>query len=192
MGIKPWTNTDQVILATPYGRGAVLQTSYNGQAKCEMNEIELIDWAKPALTRGRKKPAVLFSPISFPPVDPKIGDEVQSIFGHGKVMEIREDRRLVVRISSWRLARRSMVTCYLSKDSVRVIRPIPVSRMNIHEKIQHAQDLKASATTSFSAKLYQEALVLYAKAVDTVRYVQHNTSSSNENRSSGCHDYLLQ
>lgn len=182
MGIKPCTNTDQVIVATPYGRGSVLRRTYNAQAKREMNEIELIDWAQPALTKGRKKPAVLFSPTSFPPVDPEIGDQVQSVFGHGKVMEIREDQILVVRISSWRLARRSMVTCYLSKDSVRVIPPISVSRMNIWEKIEYAQDLKASGQENFSAKRYREAFVLFSKAVDTVRYVQHNTTSSNENR----------
>lgn len=59
---------------------------------------------------------------------------------------------------------------------------MPVSKMNVHEKIEYAQDLKASATSNFSAKRYQEALDFYAKAVDTVRYVQHDTSSSNENR----------
>lgn len=83
MGIEPCTNTYQAILATPYGRGICLQ---NAQAKRKMNEIELIDWAQPTLMRGRKKPAILFSPTSFPPVDPKMGDQVQTGFGHGKVL----------------------------------------------------------------------------------------------------------
>mmetsp|Transcript_40000 Transcript_40000/g.96516 ORF Transcript_40000/g.96516 Transcript_40000/m.96516 type:complete len:375 (-) Transcript_40000:1394-2518(-) len=99
-----------------------------------------------------------------------------------KVMDIRQDQTLVVRISSWRLARRSVVTCYLSKGCVRVVQPIPVSRMNIYEKIEHAQDLKAEASVCFTSKRYQEALALYAKAVDTVRYIQHDANSSNENR----------
>jgi len=174
MAVKP-------ILATPYGRGVVVQTSYNADSRCLMKGIELIDWAKPTL-KGSKKPAMLFSPISFPLVEPEIGDTVQSIFGHGKVMDIRQDQTLVVRISSWRLARRSVVTCYLSKGCVRVVQPIPVSRMNIYEKIEHAQDLKAEASVCFTSKRYQEALALYAKAVDTVRYIQHDANSSNENR----------
>mmetsp|Transcript_40000 Transcript_40000/g.96518 ORF Transcript_40000/g.96518 Transcript_40000/m.96518 type:complete len:102 (-) Transcript_40000:2433-2738(-) len=78
MAVKP-------ILATPYGRGVVVQTSYNADSRCEMKGIELIDWAKPTL-KGSKKPAMLFSPISFPLVEPEIGDTVQSIFGHGKVL----------------------------------------------------------------------------------------------------------
>lgn len=79
MGVKP-------ILATPYGRGVVVQTSYNAVSKCEMKRIELIDWAKPAM-KGLNKPTMLFSPVSFPPVEPEIGDTVQSTFGHGKVSE---------------------------------------------------------------------------------------------------------
>ena len=102
-----------------------------------------------------------------------------------QITEIRDDQVVVVRISSWRLARRSIVTCYLSQDAVEVVRPRRVFEMTVHEKIEHAQELKEQASTEFSKKQYSEALTLYAKAVDAVRYVQHTSGSTNEVRYAG-------
>lgn len=104
--------------------------------------------------------------------------------------DIRDHQTVVVRISSWRLARRSVVTCFLSKDAVRVVRPHSIYEMNVHEKIEHAQELKEEASSRFAAKGYEEALKLYSKAVDAVRYVQHTSGSSNEIRYVSKHQTL--
>lgn len=89
---------------------------------------------------------------------------------------------VVVRISSWRLARRAVVTCFLSIDAVCVVLPHDVHEMTVHEKIEYAQDLKTEASSKFGLSNYNEALKLYAKAVDAVRNVQHTSGSSNEMR----------
>jgi hypothetical protein len=75
-----------------------------------------------------------------------------------------------------------MVTCYLSPNAVQVVRPSKIYEMNIHEKVEHAQELKQEASAKFASKEYEDALQLYAKAVDTVRYVQHKKDSTNELR----------
>jgi hypothetical protein len=50
-----------------------------------MMEIELTDWTKAKVSRGRRRPSMLFSPTKFPPVNPELGDEVITLFGRGKV-----------------------------------------------------------------------------------------------------------
>jgi tetratricopeptide (TPR) repeat protein len=183
---------DQFLVQTPYGRGTVRRTRKEYKSNQEpvvMREIELTDWIKPKATKGIQKPSILYSPTEFPSVPPEVGSHVMTIFGHGKVVELRRNNdnegvitTVVVRISSWRLAGRSLVTCYLASSSVQVLRPQTVYEMNAYDKVEHAQELKQQANVQFTAKNYNAALELYAQAVDTVRYVQHTRDSSNELR----------
>jgi len=57
-----------------------------------------------------------------------------------------------------------------------------LSEMNAQERVEFAQRQKASAAKVFKDKQHQHALNLYAGAVDSVRFVQHDASSSNETR----------
>jgi hypothetical protein len=175
---------NQALVKTPYGKGLVIRTGKdeaNGQEL--MREIELVDWMRPGASTRPQRASILYSPTKFPSITPAVGSEVTTIYGRGKVVELRDDDQVVVvRISSWRLAGRSMVTCYLSPDAVQVVRPSKIYEMSIHEKVEHAQELKQEASAKFALKEYENALQLYAKAVDTVRYVQHKKDSTNELR----------
>jgi hypothetical protein len=77
-------DNDKIVVQTPYGRGMVLRTrqAISGNS---MMEIELTDWTKAKVSRGRRRPTMLFSPTKFPPANPEIGDEVITQFGRGKV-----------------------------------------------------------------------------------------------------------
>jgi tetratricopeptide (TPR) repeat protein len=176
---------DQALVETPYGQGVVVRTRTNPDTEhATIREIELLDWTKPYSGRGPNKvPNMLYSPLEFPSVAPMVGSEVSTLYGRGKVSEVREGGQMVVvNVSSWRLAGRSTVMCYLSTKSVQVIRPKKVFDMTIFEKVEHAQQLKKQASSKFSEKQYSEALHLYAEAVDAVRYVQHKKDSTNELR----------
>jgi hypothetical protein len=54
--------------------------------------------------------------------------------------------------------------------------------MNVFEKVEYANDLKQQATAKFKKKDYHGALELFARAIDAVRYVQHEADSTNELR----------
>lgn len=126
--------------------------------------------------------ATLYSPVDFPSVAPQIGDEVMTQYGRGTVEEIKlrdNDSIHQVRISSWRLADRNHVVCYLNHNSVRVVRKKRLYEMTVYEKVEYAQLLKHKATAQFGAKSYSEALELYSKSIEAVRYVQHSKSSNN-------------
>ena len=175
---------DQALVETPYGKGLVIRTRKDGKnGNALMREIALTDWVKPERSKGPQRPSKLFSPTKFPSVKPEIGNDVMTVYGRGKVIELRPNDQCVVQISSWRLAGRSKVTCYLARDAVQVVRPHKQYEMTVHEKVEHGQELKKQASTMFCAKKYKEALELYAKAVDAVRYAQHTKDSSNELRS---------
>ena len=175
---------DQALVQTPYGKGMVIRTRRDDSNAISMREIELTDWVKPKRSTGRpQRPSKLYSPAKFPSVKPEVGSEVITIFGRGKVVETRNDQMVAVKISSWRLAGRSIVTCYIRQDAVQVVRPHKHYEMNAYEKVEHGQHLKQEASAKFAVKKYEEALELYAKAVDAVRYVQHTKDSSNELRS---------
>jgi hypothetical protein len=174
-------DTHQALVQTPYGRGMVIRTRKQEHSEDVMREVELRDWVKPASPTGTPRPSILYSTTKFPSVKPEIGDEVLTIYGRGRVLDIRAGQ-IVVRISSWRLAGRSLVTCYLSPSAVEVVRSKKIYEMSVEEKIEHAMEIKEKATKTFAAKEYGDALELYARAVDTVRYVQHKANSSNEMR----------
>jgi tetratricopeptide (TPR) repeat protein len=174
---------DQKLVMTPYGNAMVIRTlRHKDSGEIKMQELELTDWVKPSSGSGPQKPSMLYSPTEFPSVEPQIGDEVMTIYGRGRVVDIRANSMVVVRISSWRLASRSIVTCYLSRDAVQVVRPKTLYEMSTVERIEHAQELKQKASEKFSAKEYEEALIFYSKAVDAVRYVQHSKEIENETR----------
>eukprot|EP00980_Cylindrotheca_fusiformis_P017580 scaffold5517_cov135-Cylindrotheca_fusiformis.AAC.10 len=168
------------VVETPYGRGVVLRTRHP-EDDIVVREIDLSDLRQHRVS-GSRKCFMLFSPSDYPPAKPQLGDEVITLFGRGKVIEERYHQMVVVRISSWRLARRAVVSCSLSADALRVVKPPSVSEMNVHEKIEYAQELKGEAADRFVARNYADALKIYSEAIDTVRYVQHTTGSSNEIR----------
>ena len=176
---------NQFLVQTPYGRGMVIRTRKKEDGSVQMRELELLDWRRPEsdAAKGLNRPATLFSPVDFPSVEPQVDDEVLTIYGRGRVTEVRSDmNQVVVRLSSWRLAGRSVVYCYLSKEAVQVVRPKKIYEMSVYEKVEKAQELKQEAARQFAAKDYKGALQTYARAIDTVRYVQHKPDSSNEVR----------
>ncbi|GAX17407.1 hypothetical protein FisN_5Hh052 [Fistulifera solaris] len=169
---------DQQVVITPYGKGLVVRTRKHVDG---VQEIELIDW-KGATYSGPNRPATLFTSTKFPSVPPVVGDDVLTTYGRGKVLELRNNDQAVVLLSSWRLAGRSRVKCYLSLSSLRVLRAKKLYEMSVYEKVEHGQELKNEATAFFQRKEYEKALNVYSHAVDAVRYVQHKKDSSNEVR----------
>lgn len=168
---------DQRVVQTPYGRGLVVKTRTNDS----IQEVELLDW-KPARTTN--KPPVLYSPQSFSSVAPLVGDDVVCLFGRGRVLSVDEaSQKCLVQLTSWRLAQRSTVNCYLSiPTSVSVVRKKTLYEMNCFEKVEYAQEEKNTATRHFLNKDYNLALEHYDRAVTSVRYVQHDANSTNELR----------
>jgi tetratricopeptide (TPR) repeat protein len=173
----------QYIVQTPYGRGMVVRTRTTSDGHIH-RELELMDWVR--ATTGMDRPATLYTTqTDFPSVPPHVGDEVVTLYGRGVVEQIRQDTDMafaVVKLSSWRLAGRSRVTCTLALLSVQVVRTQRLYEMNVYEKVDYAQQLKQEASTFFARKDYPQALTLYARAVDAVRYVQHQADSSNHVR----------
>jgi tetratricopeptide (TPR) repeat protein len=178
---------DQLLVVTPYGEGLVVRTRKNAvDGRVQMREIELNGWEKAfESASGRPvRPTTLFSPTDFPSVTPTVGSDVLCLYGRGRVIEIRTTGAadhvvVVVRLSSWRLAHRSLVTCYLDISAVRMVRPKQTYEMSVTEKVERAMELKAEAAGQFTKKYYGTALRTYAKAVDAVKYVQHKPDSSN-------------
>lgn len=182
---------DQRIVNTPYGKGIVIRTRKNNavqQKSASMHEIELvgrmIDSREKVPSPTSKKPQMLYTPIKFPSVSPVVGSDVLTKWGRGKVKEIRDDdgKTHVVKLSSWRLANRSSVFCYVSARECEVVKPRRIYDMDVFEKVEHANELKQQATAKFKNKDYHGALELFAGAVDAVRYVQHGLNSTNELR----------
>lgn len=183
----------QYLIRTPYGNGLTVRTRKATKDAPQMRQIELVDWknstsseaaANNPSKKGVVKPAYLYSSVDFPSVDAQVGDEVECVYGRGKVTEIRKEdesnkKTLVVLLSSWRLATRSRVTCYLDPQAVRVVRSKKLYEMTVHERVEAAMEFKTKANKDFAAKEYRTALQSYAKAVDAVRYVQHKTDSDN-------------
>jgi tetratricopeptide (TPR) repeat protein len=196
---------DQRLVVTPYGPGLVVRTrrtatsysSRHGSAYSKenvvMREIELTGWSSSSMhdenpnSGSPVRPEMLYSPVDYPSVTPVVGSDVLCPFGRGRVEEVRrsdmnEDgpiQGVVVRLSSWRLARRCTVVCYLDITSVQTVRSKRVYEMSIVEKIEHAMELKQKAANKFGQRQYEAALVIYTHAVDAVKYVQHTPDSTN-------------
>lgn len=157
-----------------------------------MKDVELSDWTTAVASGGQVRPATLYTATDYPSVSPDVGDDVLTHFGRGRVVEIRvKSNCLVVLLSSWRLAGRSRVTCYLSlrqKDlknetsHVQVVRHKKLYEMSVYEKVEQALVHKEKAGKLFAVKDYAAALDTYSRAVDAVKYVQHQSDSSNHVR----------
>jgi hypothetical protein len=88
------------------------------------------------------------------------------------VIKVRQ-HQVVVRLSSWHLAGRSTVTCYLSITAVEVVRS-KLYEMSVYEQSGLPR------TQEENRRLYRQELQCgvntYASAVDAVRYVQHKST----------------
>eukprot|EP00531_Pseudo-nitzschia_arenysensis_P003897 CAMPEP_0116151382 /NCGR_PEP_ID=MMETSP0329-20121206/20065_1 /TAXON_ID=697910 /ORGANISM="Pseudo-nitzschia arenysensis, Strain B593" /LENGTH=484 /DNA_ID=CAMNT_0003647987 /DNA_START=114 /DNA_END=1568 /DNA_ORIENTATION=+ len=185
---------DQLIVETPYGKGIVVRTRKNddGERKStSMYEIQMVELAKLSLeNREEVTPSnlsnikMLYTPIKYPSISPVVGSNVITKWGRGKVIEIRDDdmKTHVVQLSSWRLANRSSVFCYVCAEECEVVKPRKLYDMDVFQKVEYANELKQSATIKFKEKDYHGALELFARAIDAVRYVQHGKDSTNELR----------
>ena len=215
---------DQYLVKTPYGRGLVVRTRAAAGAAV-IREIRLVDWDK-AVKAGQKKAAaspraagrnaaVLYSAAEYASVDIQQGDDVQTMLGRGRVLNILSVKVKIpspthnvnvngdaphlpdspdsihhltkyhIQLTSWRLAGRSTVKCFLfntPRCPIQVLRKKTLAEMTARERVDFAQRQKASAVQVFALKKYQQALNIYAGAVDAVRYVQYDADSSNECR----------
>lgn len=168
---------NQAIVETPYGgRGLVVRT----RRQTGIKEIRLLEWEMAGV--AKLKP-MLYTARSYPSVAPLMGDDVLTTFGRGTVVElIRPTQVVVVELTRWRLANRSRVKCYLQRKDVQVLRKKTMAEMDGYERVAHAQQFKLKANAHFSHKLYDQALLTYAEAVEAVRYVQHDSNSNNQVR----------
>jgi tetratricopeptide (TPR) repeat protein len=169
---------NQALVVTPYGRGLVLRSSRDDGIR----EVQLTEWEMASSRRGVPPNAMLYTHQNFPSVKPLNGDHVTCQWGRGVIQAIRKDGTIVVELSSWRLANRSQVKCYLEPSAVQVVRKKTKSEMDVFERVELANEYKALANKQFAQKLYEPAVLTYSKAVDAVRYVQHDANSSNEVR----------
>ena len=181
-------DADQAIVQTPYGRGLVIRSRPDG-----IKETQLLEWGEddhpssPGSRRRRPKrsPNMLYSSTPFPSVPVMVGDDVTCRFGRGVVKNIDRVRgtkkpKYTIELKSWRLSGRSSVICYVTECSV--VRKHTLSEMDVFEKVELAQSQKAKATGYFSTKDFDKALMTYATAVDAVRNIQHDSTSTNEVR----------
>mmetsp|Transcript_11067 Transcript_11067/g.17055 ORF Transcript_11067/g.17055 Transcript_11067/m.17055 type:complete len:413 (+) Transcript_11067:70-1308(+) len=172
-------DANQAMVATPYGRGLVVRSGRDDGIR----EIQLTEWElTPSRSARRFRGAILYSPSDYPSVKILKGDDVICLWGRGKVSEIRPNGMVAVKLNSWRLAKRSLVNCYLRSSDVQVVRKKTQSEMTVYERVEFSKECKKLANEQFSQKSYEAALNKYSKAVDAIRYVQHDNCSSNEIR----------
>ncbi|KAL3798826.1 hypothetical protein HJC23_004614 [Cyclotella cryptica] len=187
----------QAIVQTPYGRGLILRTRRADNIK----EVQLLEWESVSSSFKRTNhPIMLYTSEDYPSVRPHVGDDVICSYGRGRIKEISlmppvqtesptnktghaQRVKYSIVLSSWRLRGRSTVTCHIISPPPRVVRKHTLSEMDAHEKVELAQSQKFKATEFFSKKKdYTLALNAYAGALDAVRNVQHDHSSTNEVR----------
>jgi hypothetical protein len=89
-----------------------------------------------------------------------VGDVVLCAYGRGRVVQVCSDtQKVAIRLSSWRLAGRSKVTCYLASKDVVVVRLKKISEMSVQEMLGFVQELKEKAAREFAAEDYAAALL---------------------------------
>lgn len=131
---------------------------------------------------NRGEPNMLYTPKDYPSVPACVGDDVICQYGRGILKEISSDSsNYTIELSSWRLSGRSNVTCHVTTPP-KVVRKHSLSEMDATERVALAKSLKAQAANYFADKDYDSALNTYASAVDKVRNVQHDHTSTNEVR----------
>lgn len=185
-------DADQAIVQTPYGRGIILRTRKADNIK----EVQLLEWESMCRpSSGPNKPIILYTSINYPSVQPHVGDDVICSYGRGRVKEVSilpsstskstklPRLKYSIALSSWRIRGRANVTCHVISPPPRVVRKHTLSEMDAYERVELAQSQKIKATEYFSKKKdYTLALNSYAGALDAVRNVQHDSSSTNEVR----------
>ena len=150
-----------------------------------MQVVELLDWA--LSSSNINKFPKLYSTAYLPSVRPMIGDDVICTYGRGTVLKLPskdgdQKNHLVVHIKSWRLqgdSNKNKVLCYLLPHQVYVVRKKTLHEMDVYERVENANKCKQEANASFANQQYKQALTKYEKAVDSVRYVQHDADSNN-------------
>ena len=131
---------------------------------------------------NRGEPNMLYTPKDYPSVPACVGDDVICQYGRGILKEVSSDNsNYTIELSSWRLSGRSNVTCHVTTPP-KVVRKHSLSEMDATERVALAKSLKAQAANYFADKDYDSALNTYASAVDKVRNVQHDHTSTNEVR----------
>lgn len=179
-------DADQVIVQTDFGRGIIVRTRKSDGIK----EIRLLgdnkstNSSSPAYFVGGREPNMLYTPKDYPSVPPCVGDDVICQYGRGVLKEIiasDDDKKYTIELASWRLSGRSNVTCHVT-TAPKVVRKHTLSEMDSAERVDLAKRRKAQAAKYFAEKDYNGALNTYATAVDLVRNVQHDHTSSNEVR----------
>ena len=172
-------DADQVIVQTDFGRGLIVRTRKSDGIK----EIRLGDVKSSSSSPAfrRREPNMLYTPKDYPSVPPCIGDDVICEYGRGVLKEIADDK-YTIELASWRLSGRSNVTCHVVSSPPKVVRKHALHEMDSAEKVALAKSQKAEAAKCFSEKDYTGALNTYASAVDKVRNVQHDHTSTNEVR----------
>ena len=169
-------DADQVIVQTDFGKGLIVRTRKSDGIK----EIRLGDVQSSTRAFRRREPNMLYTPKDYPSVPPSIGDDVICEYGRGVLKEIDDDK-YTIELASWRLSGRSNVTCHVTTVP-KVVRKHTLAEMDSAEKVALAKSQKVQAATYFAEKDYSGALNTYASAVDKVRNVQHDHTSSNEVR----------
>lgn len=191
----PPEDSDQCIINTPFGRGLVIKTRKDTD---NIKEVEMLEWQDFASTNpASSSKQMLYTSIDYPSVTPHVGDDVVCQYGRGRITHIskvmanrgeEEEKKknpilkYTIRLSSWKIGGRSDVTCHVTTPPPRVVRKHTASEMDAFEKVELAQTKKSKATQYFIEKEYNQALTIYATAVNAVRNVQHDHSSTNEVR----------
>mmetsp|Transcript_13760 Transcript_13760/g.20888 ORF Transcript_13760/g.20888 Transcript_13760/m.20888 type:complete len:480 (-) Transcript_13760:141-1580(-) len=202
---------DQLLVQTPYGRGLVEKTRSENLPTIKEIRLLDWEYGSISSSNNRKssprKVSMLYTTIDYPSMTVRKGDQVLTPYGRGVVEEViyvkirrkkSEDSssdndastgieeeilfKYRVLISSWRLAGRSRVRCYLFSSQVKVVRCKTLAEMDAMERVDFATKQKDHAKKFFAEKKYLDALILYAEAVDAVRYIRHTSNNSNECR----------
>lgn len=179
-------DADQVIVQTDFGKGIVVRTRKSDGIK----EIRLfadgesITSSSSRAVGNRGEPNMLYTPKDYPSVPACVGDDVICQYGRGILKEVSssDSTSYTIELSSWRLSGRSNVTCHVTTPPPKVVRKHSLSEMDATERVALAKSLKAQAANYFAEKSYDSALNTYASAVDKVRNVQHDHTSTNEVR----------
>lgn len=177
-------DADQVIVQTDFGKGIVVRTRKSDGIKeiRLFTDGESLTSSSSRAVGNRGEPNMLYTPKDYPSVPACVGDDVICQYGRGILKEVSSDSsNYTIELSSWRLSGRSNVTCHVT-TTPKVVRKHSLSEMDATERVALAKSLKAQAANYFADKDYDSALNTYASAVDKVRNVQHDHTSTNEVR----------
>jgi len=139
---------------TPYGNGFIKEIRPNDIV------VQPTAWA----LANDQKPVFYMNPKDVKPLFAK-GDLVSSVFGTGKIIDIREnDGIYVITAMNWLLADGKSPTFFMNDDS---FKKLPPTEFEIAWK--KAAALKEEAKAQYVQKKFAEAKILYAKVIDTIR-----------------------